>query len=232
MSLGLGCRALMPGVSVGHTVSHLRFTTPVDVTAPYKAAAQRQAVHVSVVGMSHFPSAICGPKGRLFKTRSSLDTGCTINSVSEQFFLDHAHEFCGPDSTAQLCQLDSPVSISMFAGAHSTVATHCLTGVQMYIGKGVYTADFLIVKGANFNLVLGNNFLYDYAGRVWMRDFADRQSGRYLVLPLPQRLCQPGETAPQPPSGKAAHWYPHQRVPLSYEVFTDTWSVTPVSTYA
>jgi hypothetical protein len=80
-------------------------------------------------------------------------------------------------------------------------------------------------------MVLGNGFLFNYAARIWQRDFGNRQQGRYLLLPLPQRLCQPGVTAPQPPENAGPHWYPHQRVPLHYGVCTDTLTVRPVAQY-
>jgi len=231
VSFGLGYRALRPGVSVSRPPQGPVAGATVDLTKPYMAAASRRSVAVSVVGMSYFAVGIPGPRGRIRKSTASLDTGCSINSLSEQYFLEICHHLLGPDSPAQLCELESPVTIGLFAGAGSTVATHCVTGVPLHIGKGVYPVDFLIVKGGNFNMVLGNNFLYDYAGRVWCRDFKDRQAGRYLVLPLPERLCQPGESPPQPPPNKGPHWYPSQRVPISYEACTDTWQVKPVSSY-
>jgi hypothetical protein len=89
----------------------------------------------------------------------------------------------------------------------------------------------LVVKSGNFNMVLGASFLYNYACRTWQRDYDNRNEGRFLVLPLPQRLCQPGVTAPQPPANARRHWYPQQRVPLQYDVCVDTWTVTPVSHY-
>lgn len=231
VSFGLGYRAMMPGVSVSRPPQGPLAGATVDLTKPYMAAASRRSVAVSVVGMSYFPVGIQGPRGRIRKSAASLDTGCSINSISEQYFLEVCHHLLGPDSPAQLCELESPVTIGLFAGSSSTVATHCVTGVPLHIGKGVYTVDFLIVKGGNFNMVLGNNFLYDYAGRVWCRDFNDRQAGRFLVLPLPERLCQPGVSPPQPPPNKGPHWYPSQRVPINYEVCTDTWQVKPVSSY-
>jgi hypothetical protein len=230
-SFGLGCQALLPGVSIGRMQQQCNSGVAADLSKPYLAAASARRVPVNVVGMARFGVGIPGPRGKIHKSVGNLDGGCSINSISEQFFLEQAHHICGPDSPAQLCALEQPVTIGLFAGAHNTVATHCITGLPLHIGKGVYTVDLLIVKGGNFNLVLGHNFLYDYAGRVWCRDYNDRQSGRYLVLPLPERLCQPGVSPPPPPPNHSRRWYPSQLVPINYEVCTDTWLVKPVSSY-
>ena len=145
--------------------------------------------------------------------------------------MTHWQKFLYPGSKAQLARLDKPVAIGMFAGADTCQATHCILGLPLQLGDGVYPVDLLIVKGGNFNVVLGNSFMFNYAVRVWQRDFSDRASGRFLLLPLPQRLCAPGAAAPQPPARAGPFWYPHQRVPLMYDVCVDTLSVTPVTEY-
>jgi hypothetical protein len=204
----------------------------VDLTKPYKAAASSRKVHVNVVGMTYCSAAVVGKGGQLHKLVTHFDNGCSISSVSDQFLRENAHRWCDAGG-AQICELSSPVSVGMFAGAPHSIATHCVVGLPLQLGKGIYPVDLLVIPNGNFSLCLVNNFMYDYARRLWSRNFNDRQSGRFLVLPLPQRLCAPGETEPLPPAGRApVHWYPSQRIPVSYEVCADTWTVTPVSSLA
>jgi hypothetical protein len=101
----------------------------------------------------------------------------------------------------------------MFASRATCLATHCVLGLPLQIGKGVYPVNLLIVEGGNFPLVLGNSFMFDYAARIWQRDFADKESGRKLILLLPQKLCAPGETTPQPPANAGKNWYPSSTCP-------------------
>jgi hypothetical protein len=184
-----------------------------------------------MVGMSYVQAATAGPGGQLYKMLACLDIGCSIECCSEEWFLEHWHRFIYPGSTAKLCELRKPVGIGMFAGRQTCQATHCVVDLPLHIGDGVYPVNLLIVNGGNFNLVLGNSFFYTYAVRLWSQDYKDKQQGRYLVLPLPPSRCAPGVTSPKPPPRPGAHWYPQQRVPIHYDVCTDTLSVTQVSEY-
>jgi hypothetical protein len=235
ISLGLGCRAMPLGpLTVSRTSSTAVTSRVCDMLRPFAAAAAPgvRKLYLNMVGMSHVQAAVVGPAGQQHKLTVGLDNGCSIDCCSEQYFVDNFHRFIYPGSSAQLCELDQPLAIGMFAGRETCEATHCLLGLPLLIGQGVYTVDLLIVKGGNFNLVLGNSFLYNYAGRIWQQDYSNREEGRYIILPLPQRLCQPGVTAPQPPANAHPHWYPQQRIPLQYDVCTDTLTVKPVSEYA
>jgi hypothetical protein len=120
--------------------------------------------------------------------------------------------------------------MGMFAGQQTAVITHAVRNLQLAIGKGIYTVDLLVVPGANFNLVLGNDFMFNYAGRIWARDYRDRQAGRCLILPLPASLCQPGVEPPRRPVNATEYWYPSQRVAVDYQVDVQSWRVRRVAT--
>lgn len=186
-------------------------------------------MNVTVASMPHVEAAVQGSGGVLYKATAHLDSGCGISCASRAYVQANLHRFCGEGSTARLMRLTTPVSVGMFAGQHSSIATHVLQGVKLHIGKGIYPVDLLLIDEGNFDLVLGNSFLVDYAGRIWTRDVNDRSSGRYLVLPLQQRFCKPGVSEPQPPAKRGRFWYPSQMVPMSYELAVDTWSVVPAA---
>jgi len=233
ISLGLGCRAMPLGPLTGRRGPTVSGTARVcDLLRPYAASAgPKRKLHLHMVGMSYVQGSVVGPGGQQYRLTAGLDNGCSIDCCSEEWFLANWQRFVYEGSTAQLCELDQPLAIGMFAGRHTCQATHCVLGLPLQLGQGVYPVDLLIVKGGNFNLVLGNSFLYNYAGRLWQRDFSNRAEGRFLILPLPQRLCQPGVAAPQPPAEAGQHWYPQQRIPLHYDVCTDCLTVQPVSEY-
>lgn len=196
------------------------------------AAGPTRKFSLNMVGMCHVQASLRGPGGVQHQLAPGLDNGCTISASSEDWFLDNWQRFLYPGSPAQLCKLEEPIPIGMFAGRATCQATHCVLRLPLQIGQGVYPVNLLIVKGGNFPLVLGNSFMFDYAARLWQRDFTDKESERRLILPLPQKLCAPGVTAPQPPPGAHKNWYPQQHVPLMYDVMTDTLSATPVTEYS
>lgn len=146
--------------------------------------AKASTVRTAVATMTSVAAKVSGANGVLYLKTLHLDTGCTINCASRAYVQSNMHKLCGPGSSARLVKLLTPVSVGMF-GQHSSLATHVLQGVQLRIGKGVYTVDLLIIVEGNFDLVLGFSFFTDYADRR----FADRSAGRFLVLPLTQKLC-------------------------------------------
>jgi hypothetical protein len=193
----------------------------------YLAAAKSMHMHVTVAGMTNFPVGIKQPAGDLFSFQCHLDSGCGVSIGSKAYARKMWHRLCPPGSSARLMRLATPVSVGLFAGNGCTLATHVLQGVQLYIGKGVYTVDFLLIEDGNFNLVLGNSFMVDFAAKLFTRDPSDRHSGRFLVLPLCEKMCQPGVREPLPPPHRGKHWYPSQMVPVSYDLSVDTWFVVP-----
>lgn len=232
ISLGLGCRAMPLGPHISPRVPVVGTGRVCDLQRPFAAlAGATRKLRLHMVGMSYVQGSVVGPGGQQHKLTAGLDNGCTIECCSEDWFLSNWQRFLYEGSSAQLCELEQPLTIGMFAGQHTCQATHCVLGLPLQLGKGVYPIDALIVKGGNFNLVLGNSFMFNYAARLWQRDFNDRAAGRYLILPLPQRLCQPGVTAPQRPAKHSPHWYPQQHIPLHYDVCEDTLAVRPVSEY-
>lgn len=196
---------------------------------PYLQAAKASTVRTPVATIPRVAAKVSGVNGMLYPKTLHLDTGCTINCASRAYMQSNLHKLCGPGSSARLVKLLTPVSVGMFAGQHSSLATHVLQGVQLHIGKGVYAVDLLIIDEGNFDLVLGFSFFADCAVCIWSRDFADRSAGRFLMLLLIQKLCQPGVQQPRPPARHGPHWYPSQLVPLSYQLTVDTWSVVPVA---
>lgn len=177
--------------------------------------------------MIRFPVGIKQPSGVVFSIIGHHDNGCSISIGSKAYVKKMWHRLCPPGSKARLMRLVTPVQVGLFAGSGCSIATHVLQGLELYIGKGVYPVDLLLIEEGNFNLVLGNSFMVDFAGKVYSRDFTDRHAGRYLVLPLTQKYCQPGVVEPQPPVHRSRYWYPQQMVPVSYELTVDTWFVVP-----
>jgi hypothetical protein len=200
--------------------------------APYRAAATSDAIRVALAGMMTVLASVWNSNGSKHTLKVSLDSGCNGSCISAELLAQQWHQFFGPGSTAELVELETPLQMAMFAGQETATITHAVRGLQLGIGKGLYTVDLLVVPGANFNLVLGNDFLYNYAGRIWARDYRDRQAGRYLILPLPASLCQPGVEAPRRPAGAGEFWYPSQRIAIDCPVHVQSWRVRLVATAA
>jgi hypothetical protein len=199
--------------------------------APYRAAAKNEAIKVALAGMMTILAAVWNSNGSKATLKVSLDSGSNSSCISAELLAAQWHQFFTPGSTAELVEPETPVQMGMFAGQQTAVITHAVCILQLAIGKGIYTVDLLVVPGANFNLVLGNEFLYNYAGRIWARDFRNRQAGRCLILPLPASLCQHGVEAPRRPANASDYWYPSQRVTIDYQqVHEQSWRVQRVAT--
>lgn len=201
---------------------------PAAAPGPYLAAANVQHAVVRIVTMAALYAKLrCG----VITTPVTLhvDSGCNFSAISLQFFQQHRHHLLGPGSNATLYRLQTAATVGMFAGPNISTARYLITGVALDIGRGTYKQDFLVIEGANFEAVLGNDFLFGYAGRVWTRDVSNRDSGRYLVLPLFEHQCQPGVSPPASPPSAGPHWYPSQRVPLHYQVVEEAWPATVVT---
>jgi hypothetical protein len=227
-SLGLACRVL-PSVHASAAMadsssSSSNSNSSSAAAGPWLEALSDDRVHKVMAGMATVPAAVEG-----VATAAHMDSGSNLSCASEEWSKTLLSRLRKPDCQAQLVKLAKPLVIGMFAGQETVVATHVLRNVAIDIKQGRYRYDLVIVPGANFNVVLGLDFMHDYAGRMWTRDFRDRQSGRYLILPLTAALCRPGEQPPQRPADAGPHWYPSQRIPLTYNVIMESWPVRPVS---
>ncbi|WIA20746.1 hypothetical protein OEZ85_005114 [Tetradesmus obliquus] len=184
--------------------------------APYKAAAKGRVVQFTQASMMTVKVGLYSNGSVKRTVQAHLDYGCNGSCISTEFLQQNWHQVFAPGSKAELAELETPLQLGMFAGDQHTVITHVVCGVELVIGDGVYVVDKLVVPGANFSLVLGNDFAFNFAARTWARDFRDRQAGRYLILPLTASLCRPGVEAPRRPASATEFWYPMQRVPVFY----------------
>ncbi|WIA41033.1 hypothetical protein OEZ86_004671 [Tetradesmus obliquus] len=168
--------------------------------APYKAAAKGRVVKFTLASMMTVKVGLYSNGSVKRTVQAHLDYGCNGSCISTEFLQQNWHQVFAPGSKAELAELETPLQLGMFAGDQHTVITHVVCGVELVIGDGVYVVDMLVVPGANFSLVLGNDFAFNYAARTWARDLSDRQAGRYLILPLTASLCRPGVEAPRRPA--------------------------------
>lgn len=200
----------------------------IDISKPYAAAAKTAFVKVRMAGMPSVQGYWRAGRRRS-PVKLRLDSGCNFSCMSSQHLKERYHDIIGPNSSAEVFKLHTPITVGMFAGKHTTTARYLVKSAAVDIGKGTYPQDFLVIDSANFSVVLGNDFMFNYAGRFWSRDYTDKEAGRRLVLPLPKRLCQPGVEPPQRGTDNSPHWYPSQRVAVDYQVAEESWAASKVT---
>jgi hypothetical protein len=178
---------------------------------------QSEAVDLLIADPAEVAASICGSPEQVI-----LDIGCGHSVMKLSVAKRLIPALSTPGSSVQLLQLDEAVRLGLFASDVQCNAMFVLRNVPVDIGSGRYRQHFLVMKEANFDITLGLDFFAAYAGKFVARNINDRQSGKFLMLPVPPQYVRPGHAPPQVPSRTPAHlrptWVPQQFVPVRFLV--------------
>lgn len=192
------CNVSAPACSVSSSAAAQppSFSGVVKSEVMEKLVVSMPTVSLSL-GAGHMPSML---------RKASIDTGAGLSCISEAAFQRDRTQLLQHGTYVSLTQ---PITITMYGG-QQVLATHMVRDARLFIGKGWYSVDLLVVPGAVQEILLAGDFLCDYDAYV-------HYAGRRFFVGLPREQRMPG-----------AHVYGgYQSVPA---VFQPSWmrvGVTP-----
>lgn len=157
-STGLDCRPLLDLPAAAGASSSI------DLSKPYLGAACSEVITINMANMIKFKAGFCGAGNKVQPVTAHLDNGCSLSGISEALLKEKWPHLFPPGGRAELLELRRRIAVGMLAGQNGSLSQHVVRGLALDIGKGTCPADLLVVKTANFALVLGQDFLYTYAG--------------------------------------------------------------------
>jgi hypothetical protein len=188
--------------------------------APYKAAVRTDTVAYQTCQQITVAGDFNGRPVRLM-----VDPGAAFSCVGLEWLKQNHHVLFYPGSSAELCHLSEPRSLSGFVPANPVRIEYAVRNAPLGLGDGVFPVTFQVVPGAAFDLTLGLDFLWGYAVRFVARDPLSWGQGAQLMVPVPQQYRRRGEPRPPPKWWQEKHgdtpYVPYCSVRARYEVRTD-----------